>query len=92
MLIEFDSDKDAINRAKHGISLIQAQRFDWDNAYIEEDTRYAYDEQRMIGLGFIEVTLFYVAFVEREDVTRVFSLRPATKQEFRKYVHYLTGR
>jgi len=92
MLIEFDPDKDAINRQKHGISLIEAERFDWDTAIIWPDERFDYDEWRMVGWGLIGATVFRIAFVEREGVTRVFSLRPAEKQEIKRYVRYLAGR
>jgi len=92
MRIEFDPKKDALNLNNHKVSLALTERFDWDTAQIEEDKRFDYDEQRMRGLGFIGDTLFYVAFVEREGVTRVFHLRPATKQEFKKYVRYLAKR
>jgi len=92
MQIEFDPAKDAANIAKHGISLAEAERLDWSTAFIEVDDRFAYDELRMAGLGLIGADLFYVVFVEREDVTRVISLRPAEKREFKSYVRYITGR
>jgi len=92
MNIDFDPDKDAINRQKHGISLIEAEHFDWDTAVIWPDTRFDYGEERMVGWGLIGANVFRIAFVEREEVTRVFSLRPAEKQEIKRYVHYLTGR
>jgi len=92
MQIDFDPDKDAANIAKHGVSLAEAERLDWDTALIDVDDRFDYDELRMAGLGLIGADLFYVAFVEREDVTRIISLRPAEKWEFKSYVRYLTGR
>jgi len=92
MKIEFDPAKEAKNLKKHKVSLVLAERFDWDSAYVEEDKRYDYDEQRMVGLGLIGNQVFHVSFVEREGMTRVFSLRPAEKQEIRDYVHHLTGR
>jgi len=92
MEIEFDPDKDAANVAKHGISLAQAQHFDWDTAFIWPDDRFAYDELRMTGWGFIGADVVRIAFVEREGVYRIISLRPAEKQEIRRYVHYLEGR
>jgi len=72
--------------------LALAERFDWDCAYVEEDKRYDYGEQRMVGLGLIGSQVFHVSFVEREGITRVFSLRLAEKPEIRAYVHYLEGR
>jgi len=92
MEIEYDPAKDAINRRKHGLSLGEAACLDWDTARIEEDTRHDYGEMRMAGLGLIGVDLFHVTFVERNGVTRVISLRAATKQEFKNYVRYLEGR
>jgi len=92
MVIEFDPDKDAVNIAKHGISLGEAQRFGWDTAFIWPDDRFEYDELRMTGWGFIGMYVFRIAFVEREGSYRIISLRPAEKQEIRRYVHYLEGR
>jgi len=44
--IEFDLDKDRINREKHGISLSEAARIDIDAAFIVPDRRRAYGETR----------------------------------------------
>jgi len=92
MQIDFDPAKDAANLAKHGISLAEAERLDWDTAVIWPDNRFDYDEERMAGWGLIETDLFRVAFVERDGMTRIISLRPAEKWEFKRYVHYLEGR
>lgn len=51
MLIEYDSDKDAQDVAKHGISLSFARRLDWDSALVWVDERFAYDELRLIALA-----------------------------------------
>jgi|GEM_PF-2496895 len=53
MKIEFDPTKDAINRDKHGISLGEAARIDWDNAVTWPDLRFDYGEDRMRSLGYI---------------------------------------
>jgi len=53
MQMEFDPAKDALNRRKHGISLGEVTRFDWDSALIEVDARFEYGEWRMVGLGYI---------------------------------------
>jgi len=92
MEIDYDPVKDAINRRKHGISLGEAARFHWDTAFIQTDERFDYDEWRMVGLGLIGANVFHVAFVEREGMTRIISLRPAEKHEMKSYVHYLEGR
>ena len=35
MKIEFDPAKDVVNQAKHGVSLVVAERFDWSLAMPE---------------------------------------------------------
>jgi len=92
MLIEFDPAKDAVNRSKHGVSLGEAARIDWDNAAIWPDVRYDYDEERMSGLGYIGERLYFVAFVDRGHVRRVISFRKANTKEFNDYVRYFEKR
>jgi len=92
MLIQFDPAKDAINRVKHGIGLAEAARIDWDDAVIWLDNRFDYGEERMVGWGMIGEKLFYVVFVEHEDITRVISLRPAKKHEHEQYVRFAAKR
>jgi uncharacterized DUF497 family protein len=86
MRIEFDPTKEAINRAKHGVSLSRANDLDWDAALVWIDERFHYSELRMIALAPETNILYYVAFVERGAVRRVISLRRATRQEVRHYV------
>ena len=86
MRIEFDPTKEAINRAKHGVSLSVANDLDWDAALVWIDERFHYSELRMIALAPETNILYYVAFVERGAVRRVISLRRATRQEVRHYV------
>ena len=51
MRIEFDPAKDAINRAKHGVSLSLANDLDWEAALVWIDERFDYSELRMIALA-----------------------------------------
>jgi len=92
MQIEFDPGKDAANIAKHGVSLAEAERFEWDTAESVEDIRYDYDEQRFKATGFIGRDVYVVIYCDREGVTRVISLRKAERFEVRRYVHYLEER
>jgi uncharacterized protein len=87
MEIEFDHQKNAINIAKHGFPLSLAGELLWDQAITWVDERYDYDELRMIALAPDTSILFHVSFVERNEVTRVISLRRATKKEALLYVH-----
>ncbi|MDR1164006.1 MAG: BrnT family toxin [Candidatus Accumulibacter sp.] len=87
MEIEFDSAKDALNRQKHGVSLAIAREMEWDDADILPDTRFPYDEERMVAVVPLGERLFFVAFVDRgEKRRRVFSIRPATRKEVNAYV------
>jgi len=85
MLIEFDPAKDAINIAKHGMSLADAARLEWDSAVISMDLREDYGEDRQIAWGFIDPNLCVMVFVETDEACRVISLRKATNQEKTKY-------
>ena len=87
MRVEFDPAKDHINRAKHGISLEDATRFDWDTALEREDDRFDYGEVRFVAIGRIDAGLYVMAFTEGsdDDTIRVISLRPAEKHEMRYY-------
>ena len=86
MLIEFDPAKDKLNRAQHGLSLAFAKKLVWDEALVWLDSRYEYDELRMIGLVPEGSTLYYVAFVDRGEVRRIISLRHAERKEVKHYV------
>jgi uncharacterized protein len=86
MQIEFDSAKDAANKAKHGDSLALAGELDWDAALVWVDDRFKYDELRMIALAPKTEILYYVAFLELGEVRRVISLRRANRREVKHYV------
>ena len=86
MRIEFDPAKDSVNRANHDVSLAMAEQLDWDAALVWVDSRFEYDELRMIALAPETSTLYYVAFVERGEVRRIVSLRRATRREVKRYV------
>lgn len=85
--IEFDPAKDEANRAKHGVSLVEASGFDWDTALEREDDRFDYGELRFVAIGLIEAKLYVMVFTEGSDgdAVRVISLRPAEKHEMRYY-------
>ena len=89
MRIDFDPAKDAANLAKHGVSLMEAGRFDWENALIWTDTRQHYGEPRQAALGLIDERVHFVAFVERGNVRRIISLRKANYREAKYYVETL---
>ncbi len=86
MDITFDPVKDAINLAKHGLSLARATKLDWEDALVWLDGRKDYGEPRQCGLGLIGERVYYVAFVDRGHSRRIVSLRKANLREVEYYV------
>jgi uncharacterized DUF497 family protein len=84
--IDFDPNKDLLNRAKHGQSLALAAELDWDQALVWIDDRQDYGEPRMVALVPKAEILYYVAFVDRGPVRRIISLRRANRREVKHYV------
>ena len=85
MRIAFDPAKDASNQEKHGLSLALASALDWDEALVWIDERCAYGELRVVALAPKTGILYYVAFVDRDDVRRIISLRKANRREVKHY-------
>lgn len=86
MQIEFDPQKDALNLAKHGVSLARAADLDWEAALLWVDDRFEYGEPRMIALAPGAGILYYVGFIDRGRVRRIISLRRANRREVKRYV------
>ena len=85
MECDWDESKDAANRAKHGVSLAQAVRLDWDNGQTRPDTRVDYGEDRTEVLAMLDGRLHVCIFTMRDKVLRVISLRKANPREERRY-------
>jgi uncharacterized DUF497 family protein len=86
MDIEFDPEKDALNKARHGgIGLAAAREFDMDTALVALDDRQDYGEDRWSAVGFIGADLHVLIFTERHGRIRPISLRKAEKSEARNY-------
>lgn len=86
MRITFDEAKDALNNRKHGVPLSEAEKLEWDDALIWQDTRRDYGEARMVALCAIGERLYCVVYVDRNDARRVISLRKANNKERKFYV------
>jgi uncharacterized DUF497 family protein len=84
--IDFDPNKDRLNRDKHGLSLALAVELDWDDALVWMDDRHHYGETRMIALAPKTGVLYFVAFVDRDRMRRVISLRRTNRREVKHYV------
>jgi len=84
MQITFDPAKNQMNIAKHGIFLAMAVEFEWETALTWPDLRKNYGEDRMAGIGYIGLRLYYVVYVDRET-RRIISLRKANDREVKRY-------
>ena len=87
---EWDSEKNAINKRKHGLSFEEIlpvfddpfffERFDYNHSKTEED--------RMFGIGSVNgVAIVATAFTERQRI-RIISARLASPTEERVYYEY----
>lgn len=85
MEIEFDHEKDEINRRTHGVSLAAATDMDFDTALVVTDERFDYGETRFQSLGLIGGRLHMLAFTLRGRALRAISLRIANQRERRRY-------
>ena len=85
MKFNFDSNKDAINLAKHQLSLADAAKLDWMAALIWVDSRRDYGEIRQIGLVPLNQRLYVVVFVDKKTERRIISLRKANNREYERY-------
>lgn len=86
MNYEFDPTKDESNLDKHGLSLADADGFEWETAVVREDARKQYTEQRFEATGLIGDRLHVMVFCLRGDAVRVISLRKTNQREVKHYV------
>jgi len=81
----FDPAKDAINWAKHGISLALAEVL-FAGAHVSiADDRFDYGETRRVAFGFLETRMFACVYVDRDGERRIISLRKANQREVNRY-------
>jgi uncharacterized DUF497 family protein len=83
-MTEFDLAKEAINLAKHGVSL--ARWVDLDMKKTVVDDRRDYGEIRYRAYGFIEGVAYCLTFTDRDGRVRPISLRRMHNKEMRRYV------
>lgn len=86
MEIIFDPAKNQSNIVKHGVSLVAANDFEWDEAIYDIDDRKDYGEVRQCAIGPIGDRLYVVVFVVRNEAFRIISLRKANSREVKRYV------
>ena len=87
MRYEWDPEKDAVNRRKHGLDLAAGvDALEDPNFYFWFDERFDYGEERIITLGLSLGQVLHVVSTEREeDLTRIISVRRAEDDEIEQY-------
>jgi uncharacterized DUF497 family protein len=86
MRIEFDPDKDAANRDKHGISLAFGAEVLADANRLDVlDVRFEYAEERIVSYGLVQGRIWVCVFTGRNHAIRIISVRKANDRESRRY-------
>ena len=80
---EYDPDKSAANRAKHGMSLEEAQAL-WEGPTIVVQAR-SDTEARWMLLGLLHGKCYACFFTVRGDIIRLISARRSRRKEERYY-------
>ena len=83
-MADFDPAKDAINIAKHGVSL--ARWVDLEIRAIVRSEPFDHGDPRYRAYGFIDGVAYCMVFTVRGERYRPTSLRRAHKKEIRRHV------
>jgi len=85
MEIEFDTNKNQSNIAKHGISFEQIDELDFNSIIATEDNRFEYGESRYIAYAMMNRRLYCLIYTRREGNLHPISFRKANKKEVKDY-------
>lgn len=80
MNFEYDPVKSKINLSKHGIDFEDAQKLWLDLKLIIFPSKYP-DEERYLAIGIIEEKHWTAIFTERDENTRIISIRRSRSKE-----------
>ena len=90
IVFQWDENKNAVNKKKHGISFEEAKTVFYDEeALLIDDPEHSKDEERFIILGFSNMANMLVVchcYRENETVIRIISARKSTKNEAKQYI------
>jgi hypothetical protein len=81
MRYTWDEAKRQANLNKHGLDFADAEHVFAGPMVLFEDKRAEYGEQRMIGIGLLDVLVVLIVHVESEDEVRIVSMRKADSDE-----------
>ncbi|TDK39047.1 BrnT family toxin [Rhizobium deserti] len=91
MEFEFNAEKSASNKNKHGIDFLEAQALWRDGAYLDLDAR-SDNEHRFARIGRIGGMLWVAIYTLRGRSIRIISVRRAHDTERRRYEdHFRPG-
>ena len=77
----WNETKRKANLKKHGLDFADAEQIFSGPVVLFEDKRNGYGEQRMIGIGLLDVMVVVVVHVESDDSVRIISMRKAESDE-----------
>lgn len=80
IVFEYDPEKSAANRAKHGINFEAAQALWLDDRRITIGSTFAHEE-RWVVVGQIDARLWTAAITYRDSRIRIISVRRARRRE-----------
>ena len=84
MSFEYDSDKSAANKVKHGIDFAEAQAL-WRDPWLLEAPARTDDEPRFLVVGRLGDRHWPAVCVRRGGNIRIISVRRARKREIERY-------
>lgn len=77
----WDETKRQTNLKRHGLDFADAEKVFTGPLVLFEDSRQDYGEQRMIGIGLLDVLVVLIVHVESEEEIRIISMRKADSDE-----------
>jgi len=81
MRYTWDEAKRQSNLQKHGLDFADAEKVFAGPMVLFEDSRENYDEQRMIGIGLLDILVVLIVHVESVEEIRIISMRKADNDE-----------
>lgn len=81
MRFTWDEMKRRANLSKHGLDFADAEKVFAGPLILVEDHRRDYGEQRMIGIGLLDVLVVLIVHVETDHDIRIISMRKANSDE-----------
>ena len=82
-ILTWDDNKRILNLANHGLDFNDLGEFDWNSLNHQRSDRGK--EVRYVAPGYFRGKMHIVVYTERQDLTRVISVRRAKQREERLY-------